>query len=30
MYGFAVGEVIGYRHALGLALGVVAIYLILS
>ncbi len=30
MYGLAVGEVIGLRHALGLALGGVAIYLILS
>lgn len=30
MYGFAVGEVIGYRHAIGLVLGVIAIYLILS
>ena len=30
IYGVAIGEVIGMRHALGLVLGVVAIYLILS
>lgn len=30
MYGLAIGEAIGLRHALGLLLGVVAIYLILS
>jgi multidrug transporter EmrE-like cation transporter len=29
-YGFAIGEVVGMRHALGLVLGAVAIYLILS
>jgi multidrug transporter EmrE-like cation transporter len=29
-YGFAIGEAIGLRHALGLVLGVAAIYLILS
>ena len=30
MYGLAIGEAIGLRHALGLLLGGVAIYLILS
>jgi hypothetical protein len=30
MYGLAIGEAIGLRHALGLLLGGVAIYLIMS
>lgn len=30
VYGLAIGEVIGLRHAAGLVLGVAAIYLILS